>query len=253
VILAIIQARMGSSRLPNKVLKYLGDKTVLENVLVRVLRSKYIDEIFVATTVDKNNLPIISFCALNGYRVFCGSEDDVLDRFYQLAKLLKPKHIVRITSDCPVIDPQIIDLIIENHLNSNSDYTSNTIEDSFPDGMDTEVFTYNALEEAWKKSELLSEREHVTPYLKKHKELFKLNSIVSKTNYSNKRWTLDTELDFQFLQSIFSELYTENPIFGMNEILNLLIESPDIEMINSSIIRNEGYLKSLREDKKLNK
>src|SRR3989339_1281991 len=197
MITAIIQARMGSSRLPNKVLKFLGDKTVIEHVCDRVRKSNYIDELFVATTIDINNLQLINLCTSKGIRVFCGSEDDVLDRYYQLAKLIKTDHIVRITSDCPVIDPELIDLIIKSHIQTNSDYTSNTIEDSFPDGLDTEVFKFNSLEKAWKEASLLSEREHVTPYIKKNPNIFTLNSVVSETNYQNKRWTLDTNLDFE--------------------------------------------------------
>lgn len=249
MIAAIIQARMGSTRLPNKVLKNLGDKSVLEQVYSRVKKSKLIDEIFIATTIDKNNLPLLNLCTSKGMRVFCGSEDNVLDRYYQLAKLIKTEHIVRITSDCPVIDSELIDMIIEKHLQSNSDYTSNTIEDSYPDGLDTEVFKFKSLEYAWKNASLNSEREHVTAYIKKHPELFKLNSIVSEINYSEKRWTLDTDLDFQFLHLLYEELYSKNENFGMNDILELLERKPSLELINSNILRNEGYIKSLKEDK----
>ena len=252
MIIAIIQARLGSTRLPNKVMKYLGDKTVLEHVVSRVKQSKYIDEVFVATTIDRNNLPIIHLCSSQNIRVFFGSEEDVLDRFYQLAKLICPEHIVRITADCPLIDPEIIDLIIKTHLGSNCDYTSNTIEDSYPDGLDTEIFTFSSLTKAWQEAKLLSEREHVTPYMKKHPELFSLNSIVSKINYANKRWTLDTDQDFEFLKSIFENLYYSNNFFGMNDIINLINEQPSLEKINANIIRNEGYLKSVEKDKTIN-
>ena len=249
MIIAIIQARMGSTRLPNKILKLLEDKTVIEHVYNRVKKSKYIDDIFIATTIDEKNLPLINFCSSKGFRIFCGSEEDVLDRYYQLARLLAPDHIVRITSDCPVIDTDILNLIIEGHLQSNADYSSNTIEETYPDGLDTEIFKFSVLETAWKNSTLASEREHVTPYIKKHPELFKLNSIISKTDYNKKRWTLDTDLDFIFLQSIFEELYHIDHDFKMKDILNLLEEKPFLEEINSTIIRNEGYLKSLKEDK----
>lgn len=251
MIAAIIQARMGSTRLPNKVLKILGDKTVLEQVYARVKRSSLVDEIFIATTINRNDLPLLNLCSSNGMRVFCGSEDNVLDRYYQLSNLIKAEHIVRITSDCPVIDSKLIDMLIENHLKSNSDYTSNTLEDSYPDGLDTEVFKFKALEYAWKNALLISEREHVTPYIKKHPELFKLNSIVSETNYSEKRWTLDTDLDFQFLNLIYDELYPQNKNFGMYDILELLKRKPFLELINSNILRNEGYIKSLKEDKSI--
>jgi spore coat polysaccharide biosynthesis protein SpsF (cytidylyltransferase family) len=252
MILAIIQARVGSSRLPNKVLHLLEDKTVLEHVISRVRRSKYINEVFVATTIDKNNLPLIELCSSQNIRVFCGSEDDVLDRFYQLAKLIHPDHIVRITSDCPAIDPEVIDMIIMNHLESKSDYTSNTIIDSFPDGLDTEIFTFSSLEKSWKEAVLLSEREHVTPYLKKHPEIFSLKSIVCDINLAVKRWTIDTESDYEFFKSVFNELYAKNPFFGMDDILQLLEKKPELEIINANIIRNEGYLKSVMNDKEFN-
>lgn len=248
MIIAIIQARVGSKRFPNKVMKYLEDKTVLEHVVNRVKKSRYIDEVFVATTIDKKDLAILQLCSAKHMRVFCGAEEDVLDRFYQLAKLLHPNHIVRITSDCPVIDPKIIDLIIETHLKLNSDYTSNTIIDSYPDGLDTEVFSFSVLEKCWKEAKLISEREHVTPYIKKHPKLFLLHSIVSDINYADKRWTIDTESDYEFLKSIFKILYKKNHLFGMNEILQLLEKSPSLEKINSNNIRNAGYLKSLKND-----
>jgi len=195
---------------------------------------------------------LINLCSSKGIRIFCGSEDDVLDRYYQLAKLIKPQHIVRITSDCPVIDPELIDMIIENHMQSNSDYTSNTLEDSYPDGLDTEVFKFSALEKAWFEAVLSSEREHVTPYIKKNPRLFSLNSIVSKNNYCAKRWTLDTDLDYEFLVSVFDNLYEQNPYFGMNDILRLVENLPSMEIINSNITRNEGYLKSVKNDKSNN-
>ena len=248
MIIAIIQARVGSTRLPNKVMKYLENKTVLEHVVSRVKRSSLIDEVFVATTINKNNLPLIQLCSSKNIRVFCGSEDDVLDRFYQLAKLIRPSHIVRITSDCPVIDPDVIDFIIRTHVELNSDYTSNTIIDSYPDGLDTEIFSYSALERSWKESNLLSEREHVTPYIKKHPELFLIKSVESKINYASKRWTLDTELDYEFLKSIFHLLFSKNHFFSMAEILRLLERNPSLEKVNANIIRNEGYFESLKND-----
>lgn len=248
MIIAIIQARVGSTRLPKKVLKYLGDLTVLEQVLQRVNKSKYIDEVVVATTINKNDLPIVKLCSSIGTRVFCGSENDVLDRYYQLAKLVQPDHVVRITSDCPVIDFVLIDSIIHQHLKSNADYTSNTIIDSFPDGLDAEIFKFDVLKLAWQNAKLTSEREHVTPYIKKHPEIFLLKSIVSEIDYSTKRWTLDTHKDLVFLRRIYKELYSNNPFFGMDEILKLLKRQPLLENINAKIIRNEGYLKSLKSD-----
>ena len=170
-VLAIIQARMGSTRLPGKVLLSLEGKTVIEHVVERVKCAKLVDEVIVATSININNLPLIRVCAEKNIRVFCGSEEDVLDRFFQLAKLLVPAHIVRITADCPVIDPAIIDKIIATHFLENADYTSNTIDETYPDGLVIEIFTYKSLTQAWNEASLSSEREHVTPYIKKHPEL----------------------------------------------------------------------------------
>jgi len=247
-VLAIIQARMGSTRLPGKVLLSLEGKTVIEHVVERVKCAKLVDEVIVATSININNLPLIRVCAEKNIRVFCGSEEDVLDRFFQLAKLLVPAHIVRITADCPVIDPAIIDKIIATHFLENADYTSNTIDETYPDGLDIEIFTYKSLTQAWNEASLSSEREHVTPYIKKHPDLFLLKSIVSDINYADKRWTLDTELDFEFLRSIFNILYKKNHFFSMNDILHLIKKQPSLEKINSNIIRNEGYLNSLKKD-----
>lgn len=249
--LAIIQARTSSTRLPNKVLMKLGEFTVIKNIILRLKKSKFIDEIVVATTINKEDKKIISEIINMDIRVFCGSEDDVLDRFYQVAKLLRPKNIVRITSDCPVIDPEIVDKVIKLHRETNSDYTSNVLEESFPDGLDIEVFTYNSLEIAWKNAKLLSEREHVTPFIRNSNN-FKKSNLKSDIDLSKKRWTLDNKEDYDFLKIIFDNLYYKNQNFNINDILDFIDKNPEIENINSSINRNEGYKKSLLEDKNLN-
>ncbi len=246
-ILAIIQARMGSSRLSGKVLKELSGKPVLWHVVNRVRRSERIDDIVVATTCQKKDLEIVKYCAEQGIRVFVGSEDDVLDRYYQAARLYKPKHVVRITADCPLHDYKVIDMVIQKHLDMNNDYTSNTLEDSFPDGLDCEVFTFSALERAWKEAKLASEREHVTPYIKKEKS-FKKFSIKDTVDHSQYRWTMDTDADFVFISRIFEELYERNPGFGKEEIYALLERCPELMTINQGIIRNEGYIKSIEND-----
>src|SRR5688572_19407522 len=165
--LAIIQARLGSTRLPNKVLLTLAGKTVLEHVINRVRASKFINEVIVATTISSNDLEIISFCAKNKIRVFVGSEHDVLDRYYQAARLLQPDNVVRITSDCPMIDPEIIDEIGKKHLEEKADYSSNTLDETYPDGLDAEIISFKALKTAWEQATLPSDREHVTPFIKK--------------------------------------------------------------------------------------
>jgi spore coat polysaccharide biosynthesis protein SpsF (cytidylyltransferase family) len=247
--LAIIQARCGSTRLPGKILMKIKGKSVLEHVINRVQKSKFISDIVVATTLKKEDLKIVELCALKNIRVFCGSIDDVLDRFFQIAKLLKPKNIVRITSDCPLIDPNIIDSVIATHISENADYTSNTLKETFPDGEDVEVFTFNALKEAWSNARLASEREHVTPYIRKHPEMFRLINVENETDLSDKRWTLDEQSDFALIKSIYNKLYADDKIFGMDDILKILTEYPELEQINSHIQRNEGYQKSLKEDR----
>lgn len=249
--IAIIQARLGSTRLPGKVLFDLEGKTVLERVIERVRASKLIDDVVVATTIRKEDLRIVKLCADIGTSVYCGSVDDVLDRYYQAARLFKADHVVRITSDCPLIDPEVIDSVIKLHFLDEADYSSNIIKETYPDGEDVEVFTFEALKKAWKNAHLASEREHVTPYLQKN-SAFKIASLEYIKDLSHKRWTLDNPEDYEFIKLIFKNLHNKNQLFGMNEILKYIDKNPEVEKINKSIIRNEGYLKSLKEDKTLN-
>lgn len=247
-IVAIIQARMGATRLPGKVLLELEGKTVLERVIERVRASRYINEVVVATTKKEENSSIVDICSLAGIKVYCGNEEDVLDRFYQAARLFKADQIVRITADCPLIDPEIIGQVISLHLESAADYTSNVLKATYPDGEDVEVFSSGALEKAWKTARLKSEREHVTPYIKNNPDLFKLVNLEYKEDLSAKRWTLDEPSDYEFIKIIYNKLCSNSRIFGMNDILQFLKENPRIENMNSGIQRNEGYLKSLKND-----
>jgi len=252
-IIAIIQARMGSTRLPNKVLLDLEGKPVIEHVIERVKKSKLISEVIVATTFEKEDLPIVKLCARMGVRVFCGSEDDVLDRFYQAAKLIKPKHIVRITADSPVIDSEVIDKVIEGHLKENADYTSNDIKSTFPDGEELEIFTFESLKEVWKNADLISEREHVITYITARPERFKLANVENEIDISEKRWTLDNPEDWELISYLYKNLHPKNNLFGMEDILEFLKKNPKIEKVNKHLERNEGYQKSLKEDKIIEK
>lgn len=246
-ILAIIQARLGSTRLSRKVLLDLCGKTVLERVVERVRKSKLIDEVVVATTENANDDELIGLCDKIGVKVFRGSENDVLDRYYSIANKLGVKNIVRITSDCPLMDCKIIDEVVKIHLDKKNDYTSNTLEETFPDGEDVEVFTFDVLKKAWENAKLSSEREHVTPYIRKHEELFKLYNVKNTENLKDYRWTLDTDKDYEFIKLIYDNFRNvEN--FGMDEVSNFIKSRPEIMEINKNIIRNEGYLKSLREE-----
>lgn len=246
-VVVIIQARTGSTRLSNKVLHEIKGKTVLEHVIARMQKCDNVDEVIVATTIEKNDLSIVKLCAEKGIRVYCGSENDVLDRYYQAARLFSADHIVRITADCPMHDYRMVEQVINEHLEKKVDYTSNTLEETFPDGLDTEVFRFSALEVAWKKARLASEREHVTPYIKKCEDMSR-HSIVSDINYNSERWTIDTPEDEQFIREIFDRLYDSDPIFGMKQILDVEEKNPHLKEINKNIMRNEGLYKSLAND-----
>lgn len=250
-IIAIIQARLNSKRLRRKVLLDISGKTVLEHVIHRVHQSRMLGDVVVATTVDKADLAIVSLCAKLKISVYCGSEDDVLDRYYQAACLFKARHIIRITADCPLIDPQIIDDIVRLHLKSNADYTSNTIKETYPDGEDVEVIAFPALRKAWENADLSSEREHVTPYIKNNPEMFKLVNLECKKNLGQHRWTLDNMVDYEFVKAVYGHLSSRKPHFGMQDILHLLDQYPQLSKINAQIKRNEGYELSLKQDKSI--
>ena len=247
--IAIIQARVGSTRLPGKVLLDLLGKTVLERVIDRVSAARMIKDVVVATTVGKEDLKIVELCARLGVSVFCGSVDDVLDRYYQATKKYNASQVVRITSDCPLIDPGVIDKVVDLHLSEGADYTTNILKETFPDGEDVEVIKVESLNKAWSEARLASEREHVTVYIRKHPELFKHMNYEYKTDLSKKRWTLDNAEDYEFIKEIYKNIFSRDKIFSMEDVISFLAENPDIERLNHHINRNEGYTKSVREDK----
>lgn len=245
---AMIQARMGSSRLPNKVLKDICGKPDFQWVIERVQRSRHVDEVMVITSIDRNNLPLIKLCAELGVRVFVGSEEDVLDRYYQAARLIKPEYVIRITADCPMYDWNVLDEMIER-IESDTDYCCISGED-FPDGLDTEIIRFEALEKSWREARLSSEREHVTQFVKKHPDIFKIQEYMFPIpNAGHHRWTLDEDADFQMIKSVYT-FFVDKGIedFVTSDIIDYLKNHPEIEAINSNIGRNEGLLKSIRED-----
>lgn len=245
--IAVIQARMGASRLPGKVMMELIGKPVLWHVVSRVRRSSYVDEVVVATTFQREDLEIVKYCSNEGVRVFAGSEDDVLDRYYQVSKLFKPDNVIRITADCPLHDPSVIDQVVGKHIQESNDYTSNTMEETFPDGLDCEAVKFSVLKDSWEKARMASEREHVTQYIIKNSK-YKKGSVTSQVYRGNERWTLDTEEDYAFIEKVFDRLYPANPWFGAGDVYQLLDEEPGLRDINSGINRNEGLLKSLKND-----
>lgn len=250
-IICIIQARFNSVRLPGKIFLDLDGKTVLERVVERAKRSSLIDEIIVASTINKDDLRVVELCRDKGINIFQGSEDDVLDRFYQAAKLINAENIVRITADCPLIDHKIIDMVIKKHLDSSSDYTSNILKETFPDGEDVEIFTFKTLEKAWKEAKLLSEREHVTPFIKKNPGIFKITNVGNNEDLSKYRWTIDEPKDYKLIKMIYEYFSGKKVDFGMLDVLEFIHNHPELEAINADIIRNEGYLNSLQKDLKL--
>lgn len=247
----IIQARLCSTRLPGKVMRPILGRPILVYVIERVKKAKRVAQIIVATTRKREDSKIARLASKLKTEIYRGSEDDVLDRFYQAARLFRTKHMVRITADCPLIDPEVIDKIVDSYFKSGADYCSNTLEVTFPDGQDTEVFSFQALQEAWQNAKLLSEREHVTPYIKKNPERFKLVSVKNEVDLSEKRWTLDTKEDFKFIKAVLEALYPKNSDFTMKDVLRFLEENRHLEEINRHIVRDEGYLKSLKEDRKV--
>lgn len=252
VIYAIIQARMGSTRLPGKVLMNLSGKPVLEHIINRLKQSEYINQIIVATGDNNQNKAIFDLCDSKNISCFRGSEDDVLDRFYQACNKfgVNPNDIViRITADCPLIDYEIIDNTIKLHIDENNDYTSNTMPCTYPDGLDCEVFNFNVLMNTWQNANLSSEREHVTLYIRNHPEIFKLGGLKNNVDYSDLRWTLDEKEDYVLINEIYENLYDTNEFFNMDDVLKLLEVHPELKDINSFIKRNEGLEKSLKNDK----
>ena len=242
-IIVITQARTGSTRFPNKIMNRIEGKTLLSIHIDRIKKSKKTNTIIIATTNKKND-DIIEFEAnILGVHCYRGDEDDVLDRFYQAAKFHNPDYVVRLTSDCPLIDPSLIDEIIEATINSKVDYCSNTLIESYPDGQDVEVFSFNSLKKAWEESVLMSDREHVTPYMKKK---FKVLNVHSNNMKFNKvRMTVDEPNDFVVIKRLVDKL-------GLDEkwenYTNLYLNDKTISNTNDSITRNEGYIKSIEND-----
>ncbi len=243
--LAAIQARCGSSRLPGKILMDLAGKPVLQRVIERVEKSKYVDETMVVTSISKKDIPTVHLVSQVGNRVFVGSEDDVLDRYYQAARLINPEYVIRITADCPVFDAGILDAAIEQ-LAPESDYLSDTGE-TLADGLDLEIVRFSVLQKAWKEAKLASEREHVTLYIKNHPEEFKLQQFESPLgNLNAYRWTLDEQEDYELLAKIYEHFGDAD--FGAKEILAFLKDNPQYLAINAKYARNEGLAKSLAND-----
>ena len=235
--LIIVQARMTSTRLPGKVMKVVCGKPLLEHLIDRLKRVKYADRIVIATTVNETDDIIVELCEKLDISYYRGSEEDVLGRYYETAVEYGGDIIIRITSDCPVIDPEVVDYLINFFTNNieKYDYVSNTLERSYPKGMDAEIVSFKALKEAHFNAYDPFDREHVTPFIKKRPQQFRLYNILYKTDMSRCRWTLDTPEDLELISKIFESLYYQNTFFSLNDIFSLMERKLEWAAINAHI------------------
>jgi len=231
-VVAIIQARMSSTRLPGKVLLDVAGEPMLARVVNRTRRATTLHDVAIATTTKPADEPIVKLCAVRGWPCFRGSEEDVLDRYYWAAKEHRADFIVRITSDCPLVEPEIVDLIVQGILERGPvDYVSNTIPPrSFPRGLDVEAISFKALERAWREDDNPAWREHVTPYIYRHPEKFVLRAVMNDQDFSHMRWTVDTPEDLAFVRRIYGHFGHDR--FSWREVLALLKEHPEWLEIN---------------------
>jgi spore coat polysaccharide biosynthesis protein SpsF len=254
----IIQARMGSTRLPSKTMMKIKNKSLLDYVYNQVSHSKNISKIIIATTTLSEDDIIVNYANSKNILVFRGDSENVLDRFYQCAKKFHLKNIVRITADNPLIDPIIIDSCIAEFDKNDYDYVSNTISkknnawqydlNRFPYGMAVESFSFNSLEKAWKNAKLKSEKEHVTPYIIKNHDYFHLGFIKNNDDYSNIRLTVDHKEDFELIKHLIENV-AFNKFFKISDIIKYLKNNHDgLIELNSKFIFNEGYLKSVQNE-----
>lgn len=248
MILAILQARVSSSRLPGKVLKTLLGVPMLLRQIERLQKSQKIDQLLVATSTEPSDDLIQKLCEEHGIACHRGSLNDVLDRFYQAACAYNPEHIVRLTADCPLTDALLIDEVIDFYMDGCYDYASNAIQATYPDGLDMEVFAFTCLEQAWREATLPSQREHVTPFIHQQPLRFKIGHYKNSTDLSHLRWTVDEPTDFELITMVYEALYPTNPNFVTQDILDLLDQRPELAHWNTEHKRNEGYQKSLNAD-----
>lgn len=246
MILGLLQARMSSSRLPEKVLKPVIDSPMLYRQLERLKRANKLDQLIVVTSDTPSDDRLAEECLKwdMNVTVFRGSLNNVLDRFYQCAKEYNVDHIVRLTGDCPLTDPHIIDDLIELHVTENNDYSSNCHQRSYPVGLDAEIVRFETLETIWKLANTPDQKEHVTLYINQHPDQFKRGLLTYPSDLSTLRWTVDNPDDLIFVQKVYEALYPKNPNFTMNDILALLDNQPELLTINSHIKPNADLVKS---------
>jgi len=242
VIVAILQARMSSARLPGKVLAPLGGLPMIGRQLERIARSRRLTTTIVATSTEPADDPIASVATDFGTACYRGSLNDVLDRFRGAVRTVDAAHVVRLTADCPLTDPHVLDRVIEAHLEHGCDYTANVIEPCYPDGLDVEVVTKSALERLWQEASLQDEREHVTLRVHRRSGEFSRHSVRCDRDLSSQRWTVDFEQDLEFVRRVFDELHPTHPEFGMEDVLELLERVPALSQLNSRFVQQRPSL-----------
>lgn len=247
-VVAIVQARMGSTRLPGKVLKEVLGKPLLGFLVERIRRSRLISELVIATSTENSDDIIADYCAKQGIAVYRGSEADVLSRYAEAAAEYKADYIVRICADSPLIDPGMIDEIIQEFLDKypSCDYLSNTLKQTCPLGMNTEIFSFQALQTAHLKARLPYEREHVTPYIYSNPQLFSICQKHYQPDLSNFRLTVDMPEDFELVRTILEQLYLAKPGFSLSDVIAMLKEYPELYKINLHIQQTQINVKPRR-------
>lgn len=250
-VLAVIQARLGSTRLPGKTLADIAGRPMLAHVVDRARAIPGVEEVVLATTVNPRDDRLAEWAATAGLACVRGSEDDLLDRFHSTLAQHPADAVVRVTPDCPILDPEVSGRVVaewrrrEGHV----DYVSNVHPPTFPDGLDTEVVPREALETAWRAATLRSDREHVTPFIWRQPERFRLFNVEHTADLSALRWTVDTADDLEFVRAVYDRFgSTGSRRFGMNEVLALLARHPELRELNAEQRRNEGYERSLARD-----
>ncbi|MFE0013687.1 cytidylyltransferase domain-containing protein [Mesorhizobium sp. NPDC059054] len=241
MIIVVLQARASSSRLPGKVLKSILGKPMLHHQIERIQRARVPARLVLATSRNPEDDAVADIGQNAGIDVYRGDLEDVLDRFYRAAEPFAPSHVVRLTGDCPLTDPGIIDAVTRFAVDGNYDYASNTIRPTFPDGLDVEVATFEALHTAWREATTKSDREHVMPFLHRQAERFKLGNYENEKDLSALRWTVDEPADFAFVEAIYQVLYPAKPAFDSGDILAYLGANLSLEALNSGFMRNEGF------------
>lgn len=239
---AIIQARCGSTRFPNKVFALIDGKPLLWHVVNRLKYATKIDDIIVATTVSEKDDKIEEWCKENNVHCFRGSEENVLNRYYSASEAFPSDYVVRITADDPFKEPKVIDAVITKLIEEGYDHVTNNLPPSFPEGLDCEAFKKSALDRSEKEAETAFEREHVTQYIYHHPEIFKIGNVSNSENLSYLRWTVDKDVDFEMVKAVYAHRNPTNKgILLMDEILEILKANPEIEIINSEVERSAMY------------